>query len=109
MSEPEMIPCDHVIAKLWEYLDDELIGESAERVRAHLEVCARCYPQYEFQNAYKVFVRRGSQNEMPPALRRRIFTAILEEESGRPLENGLRPSFLVRLREVLRGWFDGRN
>jgi mycothiol system anti-sigma-R factor len=102
MTKAAMIPCDQVIAKLWEYLDGELAGVDSEHVRAHLDVCSRCFPQYEFQGAYKVFVRRSAQQEIPPALRRRIFAAILEEESGHPLNNGLRPPLLERVRAAFR-------
>jgi mycothiol system anti-sigma-R factor len=101
MNQAEMIPCDQVIARLWEYLDGELDPERSAPIQAHLEMCARCFPQYEFQRAYKTFVRRSAQQEIPPALRRRIFEVILAEESGRPLENGLRPSWFDRLRERL--------
>jgi mycothiol system anti-sigma-R factor len=105
MTESTMIPCDQVIAKLWEYLDGELTEERAARVQTHLDVCARCFPQYEFQRAYKVFIRRSSATqEMPPAARRRVFEAILEEESGRSLTDGMRPSLLGRLRAAIRSF-----
>ena len=79
MNKPEMIPCDHVIARLWEYIDGELTEESAAKVRAHLDVCSRCFPQYDFQRAYKEFARRSAKQPMPLELRRRVFEAILEE------------------------------
>jgi mycothiol system anti-sigma-R factor len=105
MMKADMIPCDHVIARLWEFLDGELTGEQADRVRAHLDICARCFPQFEFQRTYKVFVRRTAQQQIPPALRRKIFEAILEEESGRPLYIQTRPSMLERMRAALRNLF----
>jgi len=80
MKEPEMIPCDQVIGMLWEYIDGELTEESAGRVRAHLEICSRCFPQYDFQRAYREFVRRSALTSVPPDLRRRVFEMILEEE-----------------------------
>jgi len=89
MNKAEMIPCDHVIAKLWEYVDGELNEEQAEKVRAHLDVCSRCFPQYNFQRAYKEFIRCSGEQPLPPGLRRRIFEAILAEESGQPLMNGV--------------------
>jgi anti-sigma factor (TIGR02949 family) len=88
MKEAEMVPCDHVIAKLWEYVDGELGEEQAEKIRAHLEICGRCFPQYNFQRAYKEFIRRSGEQPLPPGLRRRVFEAILAEESGQPLSNG---------------------
>jgi anti-sigma factor (TIGR02949 family) len=82
MSEAEMLPCDQVIARLWEYVDGELTEARAEEVRAHLEVCSRCFPQYDFQRAYRVFLRRCAEQPVPPELRQRVFRTLLEE-SGR--------------------------
>lgn len=91
MNGAEMIPCDHVIAKLWEYIDGELTEELTAKVRAHLEICNRCFPQYDFQRAYKEFLQRCGEQPVPPGLRRRVFEAILAEEGGEPLPNGGAP------------------
>jgi anti-sigma factor (TIGR02949 family) len=110
MNEAEMIPCDHVIAKLWEYIDGELTEEHAARIRAHLDMCARCFPQYNFQRAYKEFLRRTAERPIPPGVRRRVFEAILAEESGQPLGNGpaaTRPGVLDRLKSSLERIFGG--
>lgn len=80
MSEPGMIPCDHVIAKLWEYIDGRLDGERRAEVEAHLDICARCFPEYDFRRAYRAFVQRGGPQTMPSEMRRRVFEGILEEE-----------------------------
>lgn len=105
MNGPEMVPCDHVIAKLWEYVDGELKEENAARVRAHLEICSRCFPQYDFQRAYKEFVRRSAQQPMPARLRRRVFEAILEEEtSSRSAGEG---TVGPRIRSFLKRLFGG--
>jgi anti-sigma factor (TIGR02949 family) len=80
MNRPEMIPCDQVIARLWQYVDGELNEESSARIRDHLEICSRCFPQYDFQRAYKEFALRSGRRPVPPLLRRRVFEAILQEE-----------------------------
>lgn len=106
MNEPEMVPCDHVIAKLWEYIDGELSAENDSRVRAHLDICSRCFPQYDFQRAYKELVRRTAQQPMPPTLQRRVFEAILEEEARSTAARegqGLRR----RVRRLIRSLFGG--
>lgn len=84
MSDVERIPCDRVIARLWEYIDGELADAGAEEIRAHLEVCANCFPQYDFQRAYLTFLRRCGEQPVPPGLRQRVFRCILEEEARRP-------------------------
>jgi anti-sigma factor (TIGR02949 family) len=80
MNEERMIPCDHVIAQLWEYLDGDLDELRSEQVRRHLDVCARCFPEYDFRRAYLKFMRRCSTQQVPAELRRRVFETILEEE-----------------------------
>jgi len=80
MSECEKIPCDQVIAKLWEYVDDEIVEDRRERVEAHLDICARCFPEYDFRRAYLRFVQRASGQCIPPGLRQRVFETILQEE-----------------------------
>lgn len=81
MNDPMMVPCDHVITRLWEYIDGELTPEHAARIEAHLEICNRCFPQYDFQRAFCVFLRRTQQEDVPPGLRRRVFEMILAEEA----------------------------
>jgi anti-sigma factor (TIGR02949 family) len=81
MSDPlKIIRCDEVIARLWEFIDGQLTPESEATVRSHLDACSNCFPQYDFQRAYVAFVRRTRCGEIPPALRRKVFEMILEEE-----------------------------
>jgi anti-sigma factor (TIGR02949 family) len=108
MNRPEMIPCDHVIAKLWEYIDGELTEESAAQVREHLDICSRCFPQYDFQRAFKEFTHRSAQKPTPPELRRRVFEAIIAEEAGQPLPKTAPVALFGRLRVGI-GRLLGRN
>jgi anti-sigma factor (TIGR02949 family) len=80
MSTGEMIPCDHVIAELWEYIDGELSEDNAARIEAHLDIYGRCFPEYDFRRAYRTFARRVGPRPMPSAAKRRVFDAILQEE-----------------------------
>lgn len=82
MNDGTMIPCDQVVAKLWEYLDRELSPEASAQVERHLEICRRCFPQYDFQRAYREYLRQVHRESVPPELRHRIFEAILAEESA---------------------------
>jgi anti-sigma factor (TIGR02949 family) len=104
MNQEMMIPCDHVIAKLWEYLDGDLDELRSDQVRRHLDACGRCFPEYDFRRAYLSFMRRCSTQEVPTELRRRIFAAILESE-GRNGSGAVlwRPrTVLARVRRALR-------
>jgi len=78
-----MISCEDALARLWDFLDGELPAADESTVKEHLEICNRCYPRYDFQRAYFEFLRRlREREEAPPAMRRRLFRAILEREAG---------------------------
>jgi mycothiol system anti-sigma-R factor len=78
----DMMPCEHVLDRLWEYLDSELTVADEAKVQEHLEICSRCYPQYDFRRAYFEYTRRLQQREQaPPELRRRLFQRLMEQES----------------------------
>ncbi|MEJ2186817.1 MAG: zf-HC2 domain-containing protein [Gemmatimonadota bacterium] len=83
MDAMGMIRCEDALARLWDFLDGELGEAEEEAVRKHLEVCDRCYPQYDFQRAYFEYTRRiRSRDHASPTLRRRLFEKILDQEHG---------------------------
>lgn len=47
-----MLDCHTVMQRLWDYLDGELTAERAEAIEEHIKMCARCYPQYEFERTF---------------------------------------------------------
>jgi anti-sigma factor (TIGR02949 family) len=47
-----MIDCQTVMRQLWDYLDGELTPDRVEAIEDHLKMCARCYPQYEFERTF---------------------------------------------------------
>jgi len=55
-----MIDCHGIMKRLWEYLDGELPPDEADRIRDHLAMCARCYPQYRHQLAFLALVSRAA-------------------------------------------------
>jgi mycothiol system anti-sigma-R factor len=61
------ISCDEALHLVYEYLDGELEDVSQERVRAHFEVCAMCYPHLRFEKSFRAAVARASQGETAPA------------------------------------------
>jgi len=78
-----MVRCEHVLERLWDFLDGELSPEDEAAVKKHLDICNRCYPQYDFQRAYFEYARRIRDREhAPPTMRRRLFEKILEQESN---------------------------
>lgn len=101
MSSSEMIPCDQVIARLWEYVDGELDADGEERMERHLDACARCFPEYDFRRAYRTFVARVGPQGAPADVRQRVFLAILEEERGGTTGGGGREGVVGRVRRWL--------
>ena len=81
-NHDDMMHCHEALAQLWAYIDQELHPELNERVRMHLEMCRRCYPQYNFHRAFVALLGRVDRGGVPPKSRRRVFERLLEEETG---------------------------
>lgn len=82
MGSNGMIRCEQALARLMEYIDGELPTDEQAAVKTHLDICDRCYPQYDFQRAYHEFTRRIRERDHAPVnLRRRLFRLILEQEA----------------------------
>ena len=54
-----MLDCDAVMRQLWDYLDGELTPERTESIRQHVEICSRCKPQTEFEQAFLDAIARS--------------------------------------------------
>ena len=65
--------CADVLRQLWEFLDEELTDERMVAVRAHLDRCAGCYPEYDFERIFlEAVAATGRQRCASVALRERI-------------------------------------
>lgn len=83
MKFGNMLRCEDALARLWDFLDGELPPQDESAVQRHLELCNRCYPQYDFQRAYFEYVRRlHERHRAPQSLRRRLFRSLLEQPGG---------------------------
>lgn len=60
-----MINCQHVMTRLWQYLDGELPPEEGDALREHLAHCARCYPQYRYQLGFLALISRAAATAGP--------------------------------------------
>ncbi|MBI4409869.1 MAG: zf-HC2 domain-containing protein [Gemmatimonadetes bacterium] len=74
-----MMKCDQVKERLWAFVDGELALEEEQAVREHLELCGRCFPQYDWHRAYARYVRSVASRMADPAVRRRVFERLLRE------------------------------
>lgn len=80
MSDAQPLTCREAVERLWSYIDGELPASESDAVSRHLEICSRCYPHYDFQKAFREFLASRAQEQVPPALRRRIFLRLLAED-----------------------------
>lgn len=62
-----MVDCQHVMKRLWAYVDGELPDAEVRDLREHIAVCARCGPQYRFQLAFLGLVGRAGAAVRPRA------------------------------------------
>ena len=67
MTEIPMIDCQSVMRQLWDFLDGELTPCRVEAIEEHLKMCARCYPQYEFERTFLDQVGRLRREHSDPA------------------------------------------
>ena len=75
-----MLDCDAVMRQLWDYLDGELTPDRTDAIQAHLALCKRCYPQYEFERAFCDAVSRGRREHSNPSrLREQVIDALRAE------------------------------
>ena len=56
-TEGEMISCEEALERVYEYLDGELSPDWTERVRVHVEVCRKCYPNFNFERVFLDYIR----------------------------------------------------
>lgn len=77
MSGQTMLDCEAVMRQLWDYLDGELTADRMAAIRAHLELCKRCYPQYEFERSFlDAVAARQRQHSDQEGLRSRVQAAL---------------------------------
>ena len=51
-SMTPMLDCRAVMRQLWDFLDGELTPHHVAAIEAHLKMCSRCYPQFEFERTF---------------------------------------------------------
>lgn len=80
---PGMIACEEALAALYEYLDGELAGASHDRVKAHFDVCAACYPKLRVEESFRLAVRKATRGERTSReLRDRVREALARAEAA---------------------------
>jgi anti-sigma factor (TIGR02949 family) len=67
-------PCKEALARLYEYLDNELAPEEAQAFKTHFEKCGGCNELLNFCESFKDAIRHAAADQpcAPPELREKI-------------------------------------
>ncbi len=82
--EESLDHCEHVLERVYEFLDHELDDASGDAIRQHLTECEPCLDRFDVEQAVKALVNRCCGNETAPThLRARIITQMTVIRSAR--------------------------
>ena len=79
-SPMSMLDCEDVMRSLWDYLDQELTPQRMEAIRAHVDMCKRCYPQYEFERSFLAALSARKPEHTHPELAQEKLLVLLEAQ-----------------------------
>jgi len=72
--------CADVVRHLWDYLDDQLTPEGAERLRAHMASCETCRGYSDYQSCFlEAVAHLRVRLDAPESLRTRIAQGLKSE------------------------------
>ena len=81
----DMIPCEEALRLVHDFLDGELEGVPHDQVKAHFDVCHRCYPHLQLESAFLEAVHRAVSTERAPSeLKAKVAAPIAEAEGAGP-------------------------
>ena len=76
-DEPTRAECDHVLARVHEFLDHEVDTATGDEIRAHLTECEPCLDRFDVEQAVKSLVKRCcGGDKAPDRLRVSIMSSI---------------------------------
>ena len=76
-DEPTSAECDHVLARVHEFLDHEVDTATGDEIRAHLTECEPCLDRFDVEQAVKSLVKRCcGGDKAPDRLRLSIMSSI---------------------------------
>lgn len=68
--------CEQILERMHEFIDNELDAADGSQIRAHLEECAPCLQQIDFERLVKTVVARSCCERAPVELRQRVIFSI---------------------------------
>jgi anti-sigma factor (TIGR02949 family) len=77
-GKPSDVQCEHVLARVYEFLDHEVDTATGDEIRAHLSECEPCLDRFDVEQAVKSLVKRCCGNDKAPD---RLRTSIMSSLS----------------------------
>ena len=72
--------CADVVRHLWDYLDDQLTPDGAERLRAHMASCTTCRGYSDYQACFlEAVAKLRAGTDAPVSLRDRLAAGLKSE------------------------------
>lgn len=59
--------CEHVLARVYEFIDNELDTATGDAIRQHISDCEPCLDKFDVEQAVKSLVARRCGGETAPA------------------------------------------
>jgi mycothiol system anti-sigma-R factor len=83
--------CGDAVLRLYHFLDGELDDNRRSTIRRHLDECRPCLQAFDFEVELRQVIARKCRDQVPDALRDRVFHAI-QGEAG-PLDGFAFPTW----------------
>jgi len=82
-DNPSTTECEHVLDRIYEFLDHELDSASSDEIREHLVSCEPCLDRYDVEQAVKALVNRSCGGDKAPShLRTKVMSKLAEAKQA---------------------------
>lgn len=71
--------CTTALERIYLFVDSEIETASAEEIQEHLDSCADCLNEYDYERLVKMVVSRSCAEVAPEQLRERVLISIRQE------------------------------
>ncbi len=67
-----MRDCEAILKELFHFIDNEMDGQSAAEIKAHLDLCRPCLDRVEFEKVLRQHCKEKTSHLCPDKLKSRI-------------------------------------
>ena len=83
----DQLTCEETFRQLDDFIDRELSEEDCRRVQKHLDICAICSTEFDFEaNVWKEVRTKLQHTIVPPSLREKLSVILKETECLEAIE-----------------------